>query len=81
MRKRVFLVWCGVLLAKYKKGEHLNWDFTRLTHCKKVKIESAKPAAVNVDGECDFVTEREFKLLENAITFIVPRGSKFLELI
>lgn len=69
------------LLAKYKKGEHLNWDFTRLVHCKKVKIESEKPAAVNVDGECDFVTEREFRLLEGAITFIVPRGSKFLELI
>lgn len=69
------------LLAKYKKGEHLNWDFTRLVHCKKVKIESEKLAAVNVDGECDFVTEREFRLLEGAITFIVPRGSKFLELI
>lgn len=69
------------LLAKYKKGEHLNWEFTRLVHCKKVKIESEKPAAVNVDGECDFVTEREFRLLEGAITFIVPRGSNFLELI
>ena len=69
------------LLSKYKKGEHLNWEFTRLSHCKHVKIESAKPAAVNVDGECDFVTEREFQLLEGAITFVVPRGSKFLELI
>lgn len=69
------------LLSKYKKGEHLNWEFTRLSHCKHVKIESSKPAAVNVDGECDFVTEREFQLLEGAITFVVPRDSKFLELI
>lgn len=69
------------LLSKYKKGEHLNWDFTKLIHCKKVKIESKDPAAVNVDGECAYVTEREFQLLESAITFIVPRGSEFLDLI
>ena len=69
------------LLSKYKKGEHLNWEFTKLVHCKKVKIESVKDAAVNVDGECEFVREREFELLEGAITFIVPRGSKFLDLI
>ncbi len=68
------------LLSKYKKGEHLNWDFTKLVHCKKVKVESTAPAAVNVDGECDFVTEREFELLEGAITFVVPRNSPFLDL-
>ncbi len=69
------------LLEKYKNGEHLNWEFTKLVHCKHVKIESQSPAAVNVDGECDYVTEREFQLLEGAITFVVPRGSSFLELI
>jgi diacylglycerol kinase (ATP) len=69
------------LLSKYKNGGHLNWDFTKLVHCKHVKIESQSPAAVNVDGECEYVTEREFQLLEGAITFIVPRGSKFLDLI
>ena len=69
------------LLNKYKVGEHLGWDFTKLVHCKHVKIESQNPAAVNVDGECEYVTEREFQLLEGAITFVVPRGSEFLELI
>ncbi len=69
------------LLPKYKKGEHLGWDFTKLIRCKKVKIESPSPAAVNVDGECAYVTEREFKILEKAITFVVPRGSEFLDLI
>ncbi len=69
------------LLPKYKKGEHLDWDFTKLVRCKKVKIESPTPAAVNVDGECAYVTEREFKILEKAITFIVPRESSFLDLI
>ena len=69
------------LLGRYKKGEHVNWDFTTIKKCKHVKVESANPAAVNVDGECDYVTEREFKMLESAITFVVHRGSEFLDLI
>ena len=68
------------LISVYKNGEHLDLDITTFRHCKKVKIESKNPAAVNVDGECDYVTEREFKLLENAITFVVPRNSEFLNM-
>lgn len=68
------------LLPVYKKGEHLDWDITTFRHAKKVKIESKAPAAVNVDGECAYVTEREFKLLEGAINFVVPRGSEFLDM-
>lgn len=68
------------LIPGYKKGEHLDWNITTHRHAKKVKIESKVPAAVNVDGECAYVTEREFKLLEGAITFVVPRGSKFLDM-
>lgn len=69
------------LLGRYKKGEHVEWDFTSIKRCKHVKVESATLAAVNVDGECDYVTEREFKMLEGAVTFIVHRGSQFLDLI
>lgn len=68
------------LIPIYKKGEHLGLDITTVRRCKKVKVESKVPAAVNVDGECAYVTEREFKLLENAITFVVPKNSKFLSL-
>ncbi len=68
------------LIPGYKKGEHLDWNITTHRHAKKVKIESKTPAAVNVDGECAYVTEREFKILESAITFVVPRGSKFLDM-
>ena len=68
------------LIPKYKNGEHLDWDITTFRRAKKVKIESCKPAAVNVDGECEYVTEREFKLLEKAITFVVPRNSDFLNM-
>ena len=68
------------LIPGYKKGEHVNWDITTHRHAKKVKIESANVSAVNVDGEWSYVTEREFKILEGAITFVVPRGSKFLDM-
>ena len=68
------------LISVYKNGEHLDLDITTFRHCKKVKIESKNPAAVNVDGECAYVTEREFKLLESAITFVVPRNSEFLNM-
>ena len=37
--------------------------------------------SVNVDGECDYVTEREFKMLESKVTFVVHRGSPFLDMI
>ena len=69
------------LLGRYKKGEHVDWDFTAIKKCKHVKVESATPAAVNVDGECDYVTEREFKMLESKVTFVVHRGSPFLDMI
>lgn len=68
------------LVPLYKKGEHLDLDITTVRRCKKVKVESLKPAAVNIDGECDYVTEKEFKLLESAITFVVPKGSPFLDM-
>lgn len=68
------------LISVYKNGEHLDLDITTMRRCKKVKVESRNPAAVNVDGECDYVTEREFKLLEKAITFVVPKDSEFLNM-
>ena len=68
------------LISVYKNGEHLDLDFTTFRRCKRVEIESKNPAAVNVDGECAYVTEREFKLLESAITFVVPKNSEFLNM-
>lgn len=67
------------LIGKYKKGEHLDWDITTFKRGKKITVESKKTSAVNVDGECDFVTKRTFEILEKGITYIVPRGSEFLE--
>lgn len=68
----------ATLLNKYKRGEHLDWDITTFKRGKKLTIHSDAPAAVNVDGECKFVTDTSFELIEKGMTFVVPRKSKFL---
>lgn len=60
------------LVGKYKRGEHLNWDFTEFVRGKKMQIFSKNPAAVNVDGECEYVRESTFQILEGALQVIVP---------
>ncbi len=66
------------LLNKYKRGEHLDWDITTFKRGKKLTIHSDTPAAVNVDGECKFVTDTSFELIEKGMNFVVPKNSKFL---
>ena len=67
-----------MLLNKYKRGEHLDWDITEFTRGKKLVIHSDKPAAVNVDGEIKYVTDTSFEIIEKGITYVVPAKSKFL---
>ncbi|MDR3314846.1 MAG: hypothetical protein LBS96_10415 [Oscillospiraceae bacterium] len=67
------------LIGYYKKGEHLTWPYTTFLRGKKMRITSEKPAAVNVDGECRYVTESVFELREKAICFVVPEGSPYFE--
>ena len=67
------------LLNKYKRGEHLDWEITDFSRGKKLQIHSKKPAAINVDGECQYVTDATFEIIENAVTFLVPKNSDFLK--
>ncbi len=66
------------LLNPYKAGEHLDWDITKFVRGKKITIHCDTPAAVNVDGECQFVTDSSFEIIENGIVFVVPQNSAFL---
>ena len=68
------------LLNKYKAGEHLDWDMTKFIRGKKMTIHCDKPAAVNVDGECSYVTDSTFRIVEKGITFVVPKTSEFLKI-
>lgn len=67
------------LINKYKNGRHLGWDRTVFKRGKKITIKSQKPAAVNVDGECEYVTESTFEIVEKGIKFVVPACSDFME--
>ena len=67
------------LLNKYKRGEHLDWDITTFVRAKKVVIHSDKPAAVNVDGETQFVNDTSFELIEKGMVCVIPSKSQFLK--
>lgn len=67
------------LVNEYKRGEHLKWKETIYLNGKKMRIVSAKPASVNVDGECETVTESTFEILEKACNFIIPTTSDYLK--
>jgi len=76
VKKDVTRLKAVTLISPYKKGKHLEWDRTLFRNCKKMKIRSKKPAAINVDGECEYNTYAEFELIENAVKIVVPKGIK-----
>lgn len=69
----------ATLVNQYKKGQHLDWDFTNFVRGKKMHIQSKRPAAVNVDGECKYVTESTFQILEGAARVVIPTTSNYFE--
>ncbi len=67
------------LVGKFKRGEHLDLPVTTFVRGKKIHIESAVPAAVNVDGETEYATESTFEIIEKGIRFVVPSSSDYFE--
>lgn len=60
-------------------GKHVNWSYTEYIRGKKVEIESPKPCAINVDGECHPTEKAVMEIEKNGITFVVPAGSSYFE--
>ena len=79
VRKAVSRLGLLKLLGAYKRGEHLSWDFTKFVRGKKITVHSKEPAVVNVDGECEVVTDCTMELLPSAIRFVVPANSSFFK--
>lgn len=67
------------LLQIYKKGQHLDLPITKYVNGKRLEVHSEIPAAVNIDGECEFVTDCVFELVPKGIRFVVPQFSSFHE--
>ncbi|MBE6827301.1 MAG: hypothetical protein E7514_01640 [Ruminococcaceae bacterium] len=66
-------------VGEYKRGEHLSWAETVYMNGKKMRIVSTQPASVNVDGECETVTESTFEIIEKGCKFIIPSTSDYFE--
>lgn len=81
VRKTVGRLKLAGLVGKYKRGEHLTWDFTDFVRGKKLQIFSKNPAAVNVDGECEYVTESTFQILPAALDVIMPDTESYTRVI
>lgn len=60
------------LISKYKKGEHLNWNFTKYTKGTKMTVKSDKPVVVNLDGECFYQDFAEFEIIKKGIKYVCP---------
>lgn len=65
------------LLQKYKKGQHLCLPMTKYINGSRLEIHSDVPAAVNIDGECEYVNDAVFEIVPKAIKFVVPQFSEF----
>lgn len=66
-------------IGNYKKGKHFKWPETTYVRGKKMTIHSDTPASVNVDGECDLVTDSTFEIIPSAFSFVIPTTSSYIE--
>ena len=61
-------------LGLYKKGKHKLLDCCTLKNCESMEFFSEKPIPVNLDGEIIESKHMKFKLVKNAVKFVVPKG-------
>ena len=66
-------------IGNYKKGRHFKWPETTYVRGKKMTVHSDIPASVNVDGECDLVTDSTFEIIPSAFSFVIPTTSSYIE--
>ncbi|MBO7690463.1 MAG: hypothetical protein J6T14_06520 [Clostridia bacterium] len=61
------------------KGDHVKYGFVEYYRGKKMTIKARKPSQINVDGECHAVDGTTLELIEDGLTFVIPRDSKYFE--
>ena len=78
MIRRVSKLKMARLLGEYKSGRYPESKkfegLLTVRRGKKMKIESAKPAIVNIDGECLTLSEVTFEVKPKALRLIVNDG-------
>lgn len=80
MIKRVSKLKMARLLGEYKSGRYPESKkfegLLTVRRGKKMKIESAKPSIVNIDGECLTLSEVTFEVIPRALRLIVNDGKQ-----
>lgn len=66
-------------IGNYKKGKHYKWPETTYVRGRKMTVHSDTPASVNVDGECDLVTDSTFEVIPSAFNFVIPTTSSYID--
>ena len=67
------------MIEQYRKGAHLEkYEFIKLIRCKKVKIISDEPVALNCDGEIADEINPIIEVIPNGMKLLVP--SRFVKL-
>ncbi|MCR4925354.1 MAG: diacylglycerol kinase family lipid kinase [Clostridiales bacterium] len=66
------------MINVYKEGRHLDMERVKFVRGKKLTVHSDSLAAVNFDGECEYVYDRTFEIIEKAVNFVVPSTSLYL---
>ncbi len=79
MKKNISRLKLLGLINIYKQGKHLDMDITTFKRGKKIAVHSDSPAAVNVDGECEYVNDSVFEIIEKGISFVVPTTSTYFD--
>ena len=68
------------LLSEYKKGEHLRsgafQDILIFMRGKRMEITCEQSVVVNFDGECQPLSQISFRVLPQALNFLVPGGKQ-----
>ncbi|MCL2194556.1 MAG: hypothetical protein FWB76_01205 [Oscillospiraceae bacterium] len=75
-------LWMIMNINAYKRGEHFGdpgWPFAKLTRGKVMRVQTTRPAVVNIDGEARMGTDVTFTLREKAVCYVVPQGCSFFE--
>ena len=80
MIRRVGRLRLAKLLSEYKKGKHLRsgafQDILIFMRGKRMEITCEQSVVVNFDGECQPLSQISFRVLPQALNFLVPGGKQ-----
>jgi diacylglycerol kinase (ATP) len=62
----------ALVYPAFRKGRHGLWKDVRAVRCREVEVRTARPKAINTDGELKTQTPARFRILRKAVSVFVP---------